>query len=168
MFFGKLLKPEDNLESFVATLYGVNKSANCDESRYLKFCSKGKSPEPQKLPPTSDVLLCHCKRVSYVTAIIKKSLELCPEVPDLNGHGWNVDEDGHLEIQWMLRPIAPPEILQLISCNCKSRCATRNCVCHAHNVKCTDLCGCGSCDNLSRSSSSSSCSSSCPSDDDEN
>ena len=67
-----------------------------------------KIPDPDKLPPTSDSLYYHCKRVSYVTAIIKNALDrmvtaiiknsldrmICHPSPD--GLGWKVDDDGML------------------------------------------------------------------------
>ena len=81
-----------------------------------------KSPEPQKLPPTRDALLCHLKRVSYATAIVKLSLQQFPPVPTPNGCGWELKE-GELEIVWMLPKPAPVQILELISCNCRrSKC----------------------------------------------
>jgi hypothetical protein len=63
-------------------------------------------------------------------------------------HGWKM-ENGVLSIEWMLLPVAPADVLELISCNCvKSMCRTQACVCRSHGLKCTDLCGCGeSCEN---------------------
>ena len=56
---------------------------NVNEGRYLKFYGKKKTPEPQQLPPTADALLCHCKRVSYATSIIKQSLVSNTVIPSL-------------------------------------------------------------------------------------
>ena len=48
----------------------------------------------------------------------------------------------------MLRKPAPDEILELINFNCrKSKCSTQACLCKTHVLKCTDLCGCGICEN---------------------
>ena len=60
----------ENLDGFVCELYGCSTT---NEARYEKFCLKKKAPEPQQLPPTCDALLCHIKRVNYVTSIIKTS-----------------------------------------------------------------------------------------------
>ena len=138
-----------SIESFVCAMYG-RKCSNTNEARYKKFCSsKKKTPEPQKLPPTRDALLCHCKRVSYVTALVKRSLENSPQVPSPVNHGW-IMENNMLTIDWMLLPIAPPNVLDLISCNCsKTMCRTQACVCRSHCLKCTDLCGCAEpCENI--------------------
>lgn len=130
-----------SLELFVCTLYG-EKCSNINEARYKKFCSTKKCPEPQKLPPTRDALLCHSKRVSYVTAVIKRALEREPSIPNPDGYGWKL-KNGQLIIDWMLLPIAPPDVVNMISCSCKkSKCSTHSCVCFTHGLKCTDLCGC--------------------------
>ena len=110
------------VEEFVCALYGLKKCKDVNEARYTKFCSNAKVTEPQKLPPTRAALLCHCKRVSYVTLVIKKSLENHPEVPSPHDvYGWTI-EDGKLEIQWMASPPAPEQVLQLINCACKKGC----------------------------------------------
>ena len=70
------------LQEFVCIMYGIKKVKDLNEARYLKFCSKkGQIPEPQQLPPTSDELQIHCKRVSYSTAIVKRALESDPMLP---------------------------------------------------------------------------------------
>ena len=138
-------------EKFVCSLYGLTQCSNVNEARYVKFCSNTRSAEPHKLPPTRDALLCHCKRVAYVTAVIKRSLERYPDVPrPYDGHGWIMDENGTLQIQWMLLPPAPEEVMQFITCGClKSGCATNICVCKSHGLPCTDLCKCKNCTNSS-------------------
>ena len=133
------------LEKFVCKLYGL-KSENTNDARYEKFCLTKKSPEPQKLPPTRDSLCCHTKRTSYVTALIKRSLENVPDVPSPNGYGWKVVE-GDLAIDWMLRKPAPEEILELVSCGCKRNNCGNQCICKIHGLVCTDLCGCSNCEN---------------------
>jgi len=142
-----------DIEAFVCQLYGV-KCSNTDEARYLKFVSGKKTPEPQKLPPTRDVLLCHCKRVSYVTAIVKRSLEQFHALPSLcEDYGW-VLNNNELQVQWMIRDPAPEIVLQTISCSCrKSSCLTRACSCCSNGIKCTELCSCLNCSNLENESS---------------
>ncbi|XP_047132181.1 uncharacterized protein LOC124811086 [Hydra vulgaris] len=134
------------IEKFTCQLYGL-KCNNTNEGRYIKFIAKKEAPEPQKLPPTRDSLMCHCKRVSYVTAVVKRSLEANPDIPKPNGHGWK-EIGNQLEVEWMLIPPAPEDVLQLISCACKkSKCETRVCICRLHGLSCTELCGCSYCEN---------------------
>eukprot|EP00794_Sanderia_malayensis_P014792 gene14792-16327_t len=136
------------IQEFVCTLYGLKSLSDVNEARYKKFCSsKRKIPEPQQLPPTSDELLQHCKRVLYVAGIVKRAFEPNPEVPSLHGFGWKINSDA-LEIEWMTKSPAPDSILELVSCNCKkAKCAMQNCVCVSHGLKCTDMCGCTNCNN---------------------
>ena len=119
------------MEEFVCALYSV-KCKTVNEARYTKFCANSRATEPQKLPPTRDALLCHCKRVAYVISIVKRSLENGPRIPSPDGYGEYLHE-GNLEIQWMLLPPAPEQILNLISCGCKkSSCIIKVCVCKMH------------------------------------
>ena len=118
--------------------------------RYEKFTSGKVVPPPGKLPPARDSLLCHCKKVSYVTAMVRRSLSPVTGMPGPDGYG-KMDEET-LSIQWMLLPPAP-EVLQLISCNCKkSMCKTAACICVSYGLPCTDLCRCTgdteSCENV--------------------
>ena len=133
----------ESIERFVLKLYGLKNCMNVNEGRYVKFTSSKITPPPEKLPPKRDALLCHCKRVSFVTAMVKKSLEAEFEMPSPDGYGWSL-VDGKLSIVWILLPPAPDEVLQLVTCNCKSTaCQRRNCNCVSYNLPCTDLCGCG-------------------------
>eukprot|EP00794_Sanderia_malayensis_P017402 gene17402-19145_t len=123
----------DLLEKYVCTLYGL-KCVNVNEARFAKFTSAKITPPPQKLPPTRDALLCHCKRVSFVTSMVRNALDTSFFLPSPDGHGWKIT-DGVLSIQWMILPPAPDDVLQLISCNCKkSACQRGNCVCLSHGL----------------------------------
>ncbi len=153
------------LQRFVCRLYGL-KCESTNEGRYLKFIAKEKALEPQKLPPTSDVLLMHLKRVTYVTAVVKRSLMRNPNIPGPDGYGWKIEDDS-LTIDWVLLPPAPEEILSLISCGCRAGCKTQACVCKAHFLKCTDLCHCLSCKNAKSDFESSGGSDSSSSDDED-
>ena len=84
--------------------------------------------------------MCHCKRVCYVTTIVKRALETAPAISDPHdGYGW-ILQGNDLQIQWMLLPPAPPQILELISCGCKKGCVTRSCSCVVHGFSCSDVC----------------------------
>ena len=123
---------------FSCKLWGEIKNYIAVIYRSCRF--KTKSPKPQQLPPTADVLLLHCKRVSYATAMVKKCLTPQLDVPEPAGHGWIIKE-GSLEIYWMLRKPAPDEVLSLVSCNCKkSARKTKPCICKEHGFVCTDIC----------------------------
>ena len=137
------------IEEFVCKLYGLKNVSSVNEARYTKFCASAKKvPEPQHLPPTKDELLQHCKRVSYVTAVVKRALEANIDIPSPDGYGWRIDRDAGMEIQWMTQKPAPDSIVELVSCNCKkSKCSNQSCVCVAYGLNCTDICNCSNCDN---------------------
>jgi len=90
------------VEIFLCRLYGL-KCNNTDEARYQKFVANKKTPEPQKLPPKRDVLLCHCKWVSYVTAVIKRSIQRDQHMLSPSGYGWISTEEATLTPQWTSR-----------------------------------------------------------------
>ena len=98
-----------------------------------------KNPDPVKLPPTSDSLYFHSKRVAYVTAIIKNALDriICHPL-----------DDDWINVIWMAQKSAPDDILGLVSCGCKkSKCTKESrCLCIPHGVPCTDFCSCKDCD----------------------
>ena len=146
-----------SLQKFVCQLYGLKKCVTVDEARYLKFIAKEKPPEPQRLPPTADALLCHVKRVSYVTAVVKRSLESMPAIPSPvdntyegagTTYGWQINGDGDLELEWMLRSPAPNDLLRVISCKCKGNCNSRACSCNAKGISCSSMCECEGCENI--------------------
>ena len=95
-----------------------------------------------------DGLLCHLKKVNYVTALIKKWLIPCLVIPSpCEDYVWII-KDGMLQIQWMLRKLVPDELIELISCSCrKSKCLGNQCVCRSHGLPCTDLYNCDYCEN---------------------
>ena len=122
------------VEKLVCKLYAV-KTKNANEGRYLKFYGKKKTPEPQQLPLTANALLCHSKRVSYTTAVIKQSLVSNPVIPSLGKEfGWSI-ENGSFKNQWMLLPPAPDNGLNLINCSSKKGCKTNACTCKLNDFQ---------------------------------
>ena len=121
-----------------AEFYSIRDCNSINDARYERFCSKGRAPEPQQLPPTEDELLLHCERASYVTGIWKSALSPIVNVPDPVGYGWCKDETtGTLELKWMNQKPAPDAILEFLSCGCKkSKCENNKCVRVANGMKC--------------------------------
>ena len=136
-------------EEVVCALYGYAHN-NINDVRYAMFCSK--AGDSSQLLPTRDALLQHIRRANYQAAIWHRALEAQPNVPNPSSHGWLVNGNGHLVIQWMTQPPAPHDLLKLISCNCRSSCSTRRCSCVRGSLPCTDVCGCAGCENNLHSS----------------
>ncbi len=137
------------IQEFVCSLYGVKNTTNVDEAGYKKICTqKGKLPEPHQIPPTEDELVQHCKRVAFVSLIIKQALEPSPDIPSPDGHGWRINSANELEVEWMTKNPAPDSILELIACKCKkSKCVSQSCTFLSDGLKCTDVCDCTDCSN---------------------
>ena len=69
------------------------------------------------------------------------------ETPDPCGHGWKVDKDGQLSIQWITGLPAPEKVLNLLSCRCRKSCNGTACTCRSNGLKCTKMCLLQECDN---------------------
>ncbi|XP_047144452.1 uncharacterized protein LOC124817998 [Hydra vulgaris] len=58
--------------------------------------------------------------------------------------GWK-STDGHLEPIPTDKEIAPPNLLKVIRCNCRSssknQCQTKTCICRKNGMKCMAACG---------------------------
>ena len=84
------------LQLFVVNLYGVKKSKNVDDARYLlfkkKFENEDKTLDMSTLPPCESVLRLHCNRANYLAAIWKRANTSVTEFPDAVYHGWNMDK----------------------------------------------------------------------------
>ena len=92
--------------------------SDVNEASYKTFCpSKGKIPEPQKLPSTSDELLQHCKCIFFVTCTVKLALEQNLGIPSPQGYGWEITADGGLNVVWMTQSQhqIPFEIVLLVT-----------------------------------------------------
>jgi len=134
-----------DLEQFVSAMYNRPTMKSVDEARYKLFCSQ--SLGEQKLPPTSDALMLHCKRVNYQSAIHHRATERFIEAPSPTFHGW-VERNGALTVHWLSKPPAPKELLEATKCNCKkTKCETNQCSCRSKGLSCTECCGCQNCAN---------------------
>ena len=133
-------------ERFACRLYGSSQS-DINECRYFMFCTK--NCLSQSLPPCKDALKNHTKRANYQAGIWRRALDACAEIPNPQGHGWDVDER-HISITWLTLPPAPMALLELIVCGCtKAMCKDAHCTCSRNKLSCTDACKCGvQCQNI--------------------
>ena len=132
------------IEEFVCCMYG-QKTISINEARYNVFTSLCRLDEG--LPPNQDALRQHVARASYQAAVYRRCLDVQIEAPSPVGHGWQMEGDC-LAFKWTSMPLAPPSVLQNVSCKCKKgRCKSRICSCIAVELSCTDLCHCNNCEN---------------------
>ena len=77
----------------------------------------------------------------------KNALNAIVDCPNIINHGWLVDENGNLSINWMDLPPAPDGILENIECSCKKGSVSNHCACKKAKLSCTSVCKCTSCVN---------------------
>jgi hypothetical protein len=128
----------NSAESFVCKMYGV---ANIDSVDFVRKVKFEKCCKPELLPPTSNSLMFHIRRVHYQCFIWKNAHCPVPELPDVTELGWKRDSTGLQPILMTLSPI-PQACLELVSCSCKTKCRTMRCKCRKSNLVCTAACGC--------------------------
>ena len=76
-----------------------------------------------------------------------KYLDPIVNAPYIAKHGWLVDNDGNVSIDWMDLPPAPDGILENVQCACKTGCMLNKCSCRKANLRCTSVCRCNQCSN---------------------
>jgi hypothetical protein len=130
-------------EKFLCSLYTSWDAAGntANEVRYWMFCQKRQKSE--SLPPTSDSLHFHISRANYQCLIWKRSLDAQQRLPEPDGNGWQITDDG-LQPLLMSKDPAPTGLLELISCKCqKSACQRIHaCACKRNDMPCTEACLC--------------------------
>ena len=124
------------MEKLICKIYGAN-TDTVSEARYKLFCSAGATE--QSLPPSTDALTQHLRRVCYQTKIWRSAALPCIAPPSPVNYGWMLEE-GQLKVQWLSGPPAPPEVLKIVKCNCKkSGCQGSKCLCASGKLQCTAL-----------------------------
>jgi len=119
-----------------------------NDMRYQLFKAKRGDIESGQLPPCNDCLYFHALRANYQSCIWRRSLHNYPSIPSPEGHGWVLNEEGQLIIQWMKGPPAPDVVLEFMSCKCSRVCSHPDCQCMANGLKCTEMCKLQTCDNM--------------------
>ena len=127
-------------EAFICDLYPSSRKTprTVDELRYFLFCQKKQKNE--LLPPTSDSLLQHLKRVNYQAFIWRKALTAIQHLPHPESNGW-VRDGLSLKPVYMTKEPAPSSLLELTTCTCKGGCQS-NCSCKNTGLSCSEACYC--------------------------
>ena len=146
----------DVLQEFTCSLYAARTNIKCVNTlRYQLWRAKKGSVDSGQLPPCEDSLRQHALRANYQSAVWRRSLIPCPDVPrPQDGHGWYIEEGGQLDVQWITGTPAPQAILEFISCKCKKICQLPKCECLTSGLPCTEECSLQTCTNMKESDSS--------------
>ena len=89
----------------------------------------------------------HLLSANYQAVIWRKALENSLLYPSIEEHAW-ITTTEKIEMKWMTCRLAPNELLDLLSSDCKHGCQPEKCSCLANLLKCTNLCGCEDCENM--------------------
>ena len=133
------------LELFVCRLYKQQTSTKADEARFNIF-SLGKYGADQ-MPCTKDALNKHIQGSVFQAAIWQNALSAMINCANITNHGWLVDDNESVSINWMDLPPAPDGILENVECSCKKGCVSNRCACVKAKLSCTSVCKCVSCIN---------------------
>ena len=115
--------------------------------RYQLYSQANGKIDAKCTTPCEDSLKHYLRSVNYQSGIWNKSLEHDSMTPNSVGAGWERGTDGKLEIKWTSLLLAPEEIPDLLSCDCRRLCKIETCICLTNNLNCTDACHSFICDN---------------------
>lgn len=130
---------------FFAAIYGQPPGSSMSEARYKMYSrKKGKPMRIMALPPTESNLLFHVRRAHLQMILWKAADQQSPPQLDITQFGWEM-KDGILSPSFDTGPAAPPGLIDVISCGCKSggkSCSTERCSCQKNTMSCTIYCTC--------------------------
>ena len=156
--FGNETATQDQIltvgRDFILKLYGQAEAASMHEARFNLFRKRQKPPPLKCLPPTDANLVLYCLRAHLQVMLWKSADVRSPPVVNICDYGWYIQEikDAHGNILQIPQPYiakidaAPPELMDVVSCNCSSTepCKTKQCSCHKQGLPCTYYCKCNS------------------------
>ncbi|XP_065652097.1 uncharacterized protein LOC136079741 [Hydra vulgaris] len=134
---------ESAVRAFIE-VFGGNAESSLRKMRYLKYKQMVCEGiiKPEKLPPTDHAAYFHGLRVHLQVVewqMLDESFNLDPKE-----WGWKLDNGCLLPIPTD-KEVAPPNILKVIRCDCKTSsrnmCGTNMCSCRKNGLKCMSACG---------------------------
>ena len=138
---------ENGLYGFVCHLYGHEGWSDVNSVRYEMF--KGGKYDEELLPPNQDSLDYDMRRANYQCYIWRHAVQPILRLPDFCDHGWKLDEEGNVTINWMSLAPVPDSVLEFVNCKCKKGYENNRCSYVKAAMKCYDLCKCIGCKNSS-------------------
>ena len=138
----------EDTEKYVCLLYGIDENAvkDIDHARHSLFV-KAKH-DLEMLPPTHDTLELHIARANYQAKIwlqADKALTDHENNKPTDTIGWRAGVEG-IEVVWKRLPAVQDACMELVTCGCKTKCATVRCKCCKACLKCTPACKCDAID----------------------
>ena len=91
----------EEIKRFLCHLYGKNSTSCLNEFRYQIYRQRGGKIPCGILLPCEDVLRLHSNRANYQARVWRSSLDPYIAPSSLIGHGWELDDEGSIDIDWM-------------------------------------------------------------------
>ena len=134
---------KEHIESFgkrfAKLMYGGKEDETLHELRYKKLVNKvvkaNSFVKPERIPPTEITLKYH----SYRSYLQVQNWCHPNEILDPKEWGWK-EVDGEFVPVTSDHPAAPPELLKIIRCSCKTDCSSSRCSCRKSNILCSETC----------------------------
>jgi hypothetical protein len=126
-------------ENALVCLYNGKPEEGLDSLRHKRLCEKVATStshvQTQSLPPTAAAAKYHSLRVYHQVQQWKGTAdELLPPY-----WGWKESDGGIITVLTDLPP-APPDLLQIIGCSCRTDCSSLKCTCKKHGIECSVAC----------------------------
>jgi hypothetical protein len=135
----------DGLYGLVCHWYDFQGFYDVNSVRYQMF--KGGKYEEDSLPPNQNSLDQHINRANYQCYIWRHANQPVQNLPNFCDHGWKIDDQGDVLVNWMTLPPAPDSVLEFVHCKCTKGCENNRCSCVKATLRCSDLCKCTNCKN---------------------
>ena len=131
-------------KNFISSLYGGMSGEDLDHLRYKIFSEKRDPPKIRNLPPTNEAAAHHIKRAHLQTLLWAAAEQQSPPKVDSTKFGWKKSGNTLIPVPGA-NAVAPPELLKVVACSCKSDtpCTSNRCSCNSSGVSCTSYCKCG-------------------------
>ena len=110
----------DVARQFFLALYGQKNAKTLAQARFNIFKKRTKPPQLKNLPPTEQNFIYHALRAHLQVMIWKAADKDGPPslTRDLTEFGWSVGSAIMPKIS--LQPMAPPMLMDIVSCGCSS------------------------------------------------
>ncbi|KAJ8400372.1 hypothetical protein AAFF_G00397550 [Aldrovandia affinis] len=122
------LQITETVRGFFLALYNQRKSASLNVARYDIYRKRKTPPALKTLPPTERNAHLHGRHAHLQVLLWKAADHPDPPAVDITKFGWDKNIMPVLDAS----PVAPPALLDIISCSCKAGfkpCTTAKCSC---------------------------------------
>ena len=117
----------NDMQHFVCCMYGKPVYDDVNKLRCDIFKSRYEEKSPQQsfvthdgidlslIPPCKASLRMHYLRVNYQTLIWKQSHVAYANIPSPVGHGWELDAEGNLVVDWIDGDVMPQKLVDVLA-----------------------------------------------------